>query len=120
MAPAGAGQAAAAHEVAPDATGGDDFASRVLDVVSGIPEGRVMSYGDVAAELGSRASRAVGQVMAYYGSEVAWWRVIRASGHPPTDHATQALEHYRSEGTPLLWSASGYRIDLRLARYSGD
>lgn len=103
-----------------DGAAGDDFASRVLDVVSSIPEGHVMSYGDIAAALGSRASRAVGKVMAHYGSEVAWWRVIRASGHPPGDHATQALEHYRAEGTPLLWSASGYRIDLRRARYNGD
>lgn len=76
-----------------------------------------MPYGEVAAALGSRASRAVGQVMAHYGSEVPWWRVIRASGHPPIDHSTEALQHYRAEGTPLKWSGDTYRVDLAAARY---
>jgi len=89
----------------------------VLELVESIPAGKVMAYGDVAAALGSRASRMVGQVMAYYGSEVAWWRVIRASGHPPVDHSTQALQHYRAEGTPLKWSGDVYRVDLAAARY---
>lgn len=95
----------------------DEFVERVLDLVASIPPGRVMPYGEVAAALGSRASRAVGQVMAYYGSEVPWWRVIRASGHPPLDHETEALEFYRAEGTPLIWGTGGYRVDLRLARH---
>jgi alkylated DNA nucleotide flippase Atl1 len=97
----------------------DDFVSRVLAVVAEIPSGRVMSYGDVAAALGSRAARAVGQTMAYYGSDVAWWRVVRASGHPPLNHETRALEFYRAESTPLRWSASGvYRVNLDAARWS--
>jgi alkylated DNA nucleotide flippase Atl1 len=95
-----------------------DFVSRVLAVVESIPPARVMSYGDVAASIGSRAARAVGQVMACYGSDVAWWRVIRASGHPPIGLEAEALEHYRVESTPLVRPASGaYRIDLRLARW---
>ena len=59
-----------------------EFAEAVLDVVAGIPEGLAMAYGDVAAAIGSRAPRAVGAVMAYYGGDVPWWRVVRASGHP--------------------------------------
>lgn len=99
-------------------TASDDFVGRVLELVETIPAGTVMSYGDVAAALGSRASRAVGQVMAYAGSEVPWWRVIRASGHPPQNHSQQALEHYREEGTPLRWARDGgYRVDLALARH---
>lgn len=96
----------------------DDFVSRVLDVVATIPSGRVMTYGDVAAAFGSRAARAVGQVMAYYGSEVAWWRVIRASGHAPMEHESEALEYYRAESTPLKWAATGtFRVDLAVARW---
>jgi alkylated DNA nucleotide flippase Atl1 len=94
-----------------------DFASDVLEVVASIPPGSVMTYGDVAAVLGSRASRLVGQVMAHYGSEVPWWRVVRASGHPAVDHSTRALEHYRAEGTPLRWSGDVYRVDLAVARH---
>ena len=96
----------------------DDFISRVLDVVESIPAGRVMAYGDVAAAIGSRAARAVGQVMAYYGADVPWWRVVRASGHPPIDHESRALEYYRAEGTPLRWSGDTYRVDLVAARHS--
>lgn len=97
---------------------GDDFVSRVLEVVRSIPDGKVMAYGDVAATIGSRAARAVGTVMAHYGDEMPWWRVVRASGHPPICHENQALEHYQAEGTPLLQAASGvYRVNLRLARW---
>jgi len=96
----------------------DDFASRVIAVVESIPPGQVMTYGSVAAALGSRASRAVGQVMAYAGADLPWWRVIRASGHAPRDHEQRALEQYRVEGTPLLWSRSGgFRVDLERASH---
>jgi alkylated DNA nucleotide flippase Atl1 len=95
----------------------EDFVSRVLSVVDAIPSGTVMTYGDVAATIGSRAARGVGQVMAYYGSDVPWWRVVRAGGHPPLNHSTEALKHYRAEGTPLNWSGNAYRIDLALARH---
>jgi len=100
----------------------EDFVGAVLDVVAAIPEGRAMSYGDVAAAIGSRAARGVGQVMAYYGGDVPWWRVVRASGHPAVDHEDRALQHYRAEGTPLLWSRdrSSYRVDLALARFDPE
>ena len=94
-----------------------EFVEQVLELVDSIPPGKVMPYGEVAAALGSRASRAVGQVMAHYGSDVPWWRVIRASGHPPLDHEQEALEYYRAEGTPLVWGTAGYRVDLRAARH---
>ena len=97
---------------------GADFISRVLDVVESIPPGRVMTYGDVAAALGSRAARAVGQVMSHYGSDVPWCRVVRSSGHPAIDHEARALEYFRAEGTPLKWSRDGvHRVDLAVARY---
>jgi alkylated DNA nucleotide flippase Atl1 len=95
----------------------DDFVGAVLELVESIPAGRVMAYGEIAAALGSRASRQVGQIMAHYGSDVPWWRVVRASGHPAVDHASRALEHYRAEGTPLRWSADVYRVDIAAARY---
>jgi alkylated DNA nucleotide flippase Atl1 len=94
-----------------------DFVSRVLEVVAAIPPGRVMTYGDVAAALGSRAARAVGSVMAHYGGEVPWWRVVRASGHPAINHEARALEYFTAEGTPLVHGPSGYRVTLGSARY---
>jgi alkylated DNA nucleotide flippase Atl1 len=77
-----------------------------------------MTYGDVAAAIGSRAARAVGRTMAHYGSDLPWWRVVRASGHPAVDHESEALGHFRAEGTPVTWSASGvFRVDLAAARW---
>ena len=93
------------------------FAESVLEIVGAIPSGQVMTYGDVAAQLGSRGARVVGHVMARYGSDVAWWRVVRADGLPPRDHEERALTHYWSEGTPLLDAGEAYRIDLERARH---
>ncbi|EAR24996.1 DNA-binding protein [marine actinobacterium PHSC20C1] len=96
----------------------DDFVSRVLAVVDAIPAGHVMTYGEVAATIGSRAARAVGTVMARYGSEVAWWRVVRSGGHPPIAHEERALIRYEAESTPLSWMPDGsYRVNYRLARH---
>ncbi|MCO5971963.1 MGMT family protein [Actinoallomurus soli] len=93
-----------------------EFAERVLDVVERIPPGRVMAYGDVAEFLGEGGPRQVGRVMALWGGGVPWWRVIRADGSPPQCHEQRAMRHYRAEGTPLR----GERVDMRLARWTGD
>jgi alkylated DNA nucleotide flippase Atl1 len=95
------------------------FVEAVLAVVDDIPSGCVATYGDVAAILGSRGARAVGQVMARYGSEVAWWRVVRAGGRPPAGHAEQARAHYEREGTPLRPAddEDGYRIVIAACRW---
>jgi len=108
----------------------DSFVEAVLEVVSDIPSGRVMTYGQIAAVLGSRGARVVGQVMARYGSDVPWWRVIRASGQPPVCHEGKALQHYLDEDTPLKCmsaerasredAVSSYRVDLAAARWSPE
>jgi len=107
-----------------------DFVERVLAIVRTIPPGRVMTYGDIAAMLadhddltgteGSYGARLVGQVMARFGADVAWWRVLRSTGHPPKFHETRALPHYREERTPLTGPEENYRVDLKLARYDPD
>ncbi|MCO6009486.1 MGMT family protein [Actinoallomurus purpureus] len=75
-----------------------------------------MAYGDIAEYLGEGGPRQVGRVMAQWGGGVPWWRVIRADGTPPPGHEQRALKHYRAEGTPLR----GDRVDMRLARWTGD
>lgn len=99
-----------------------DFAAFVHVVVGDIPAGRVMTYGDVAAELGSLGARAVGRILATSDGSGPWWRVISADGRPPAGHADAALEHYESEGTPLRWvgrrgEPDSYRVDLAAARH---
>lgn len=59
------------------------FKQTVLDIISSIPEGKVMSYGQVAAAAGSpRAARQVGGVLRGLSADspVPWWRVINNQG----------------------------------------
>ena len=94
-----------------------DFVDHVLEIVRSIPPGKVMTYGDVAAVLGSRGARAVGTVMARHGSSVPWWRVVRAGGLAPQGHEARARAHYLSEKTPLRGDAESYRIVMTTARH---
>ena len=58
------------------------FKERVEDVVSQIPRGRVMSYGEVAQRAGTpRAARAVGMIMSKNrNKKVPCHRVVRSDG----------------------------------------
>lgn len=98
-----------------------DFASSVLDVAEAIPQGRVLTYGDVAEYLGGGGPRQVGRVMALWGGAVPWWRVVRADGRLLAGHEREALYHYRAEKTPLCAGRDGAsaRIDLAAARWAG-
>jgi O-6-methylguanine DNA methyltransferase len=91
------------------------FARRVLDAVDQIPRGKVMSYGDVAEFLGSGGARAVGTVMARYGAEVPWHRVLRSDGTCATHKADHQLALLRRERVPIR----GSRVDMDRARWDG-
>lgn len=92
-----------------------DLADAVLEVVDGIPAGKVLTYGDIGKIVGA-GPRQVGAVMSEYGALVTWWRVLRADGRPPQGHEDEALAHYREEGTPLKGTFLD-RVDLRRARF---
>lgn len=57
------------------------FRDNVIAVVQAIPEGRVATYGQVAALAGSpRAARIVGGILRHAADEVPWHRVVNAQG----------------------------------------
>jgi methylated-DNA-protein-cysteine methyltransferase related protein len=59
------------------------FRQKVIEIVSHIPAGRVMSYGQVALYIGApRAARQVGWTLRHIGPEIVipWWRVINKEG----------------------------------------
>jgi alkylated DNA nucleotide flippase Atl1 len=107
-----------------------EFIDQVMAMVRAIPPGHVMTYGDIATLLTARAEfagvtaaygpRMVGHVMSRFGESLPWWRVIRATGHPPRFHQAQALPSYRAEKTPLIGPEENYRIDLQRARFLPD
>ncbi|WOH17409.1 MGMT family protein [Paenarthrobacter sp. GOM3] len=103
-----------------------EYVTAVLAVVDLVPSGSAVSYGDVAELLGAGGPRQVGSVMSHYGSPVAWWRVLRASGEAPAGHEADALRHYLAESTPLhgayqafmLTGEGRWRVDLAAARWA--
>ena len=94
-----------------------EFAERVLALVDRVPRGSVVTYGDVARMVGTRSPRSVGQVLARWGAEVSWWRVVRADGTPPPEHSAEAMPQLVRERVPLL--AGGTAVDLAQARWKG-
>ncbi|NYE95021.1 alkylated DNA nucleotide flippase Atl1 [Psychromicrobium silvestre] len=98
-----------------------DYIDAVRDLVTLIPPGRVLAYGDVAELLGLGGPRQVGSVMSHHGDNLPWWRVLRASGQPPEGHDERALAEYRKEQTPLRGKTSGqdasWKVDMRRARW---
>ena len=94
------------------------FKTRVNLVVSQIPEGRVMTYGQIAAECGNpRAARIVGGLAHFGDITLPWHRVVNksgglASGYPGGKNGhKQALlqegvevdDDYRIKIDELLW-----------------
>lgn len=82
------------------------FRKRVEQVVSLIPVGRVMTYGQIAALCGSpRAARIVGGIAHYGNPNLPWHRVVNrhgglASGYPGGKQS-QAKE-LRREGLRIV------------------
>lgn len=62
----------------------ETFYERVYAFVAGVPAGKVVTYGQVAVELGApAASRAVGYALHHLSGleqDIPWWRVVNASG----------------------------------------
>lgn len=76
-----------------------------------------MSYGAVAACLGTRGARPVGAVLARWGHEVPWHRVVQANG-TPHGRGDEALSRLAGENVPL--SADGRRVRMERAAWAPD
>jgi len=57
------------------------FKDNVIAFICDIPEGKVATYGQIAALAGSpRAARQVGYILHDFGKDIPWQRVINAQG----------------------------------------
>jgi alkylated DNA nucleotide flippase Atl1 len=74
-----------------------------------------MSYSDVAEYISAGSGRAVGTVMATYGGEVPWHRVVRADGSCAPGVRGRQVALLRADGVPM----NGYRVDMTQARWDG-
>ncbi len=81
------------------------FRERVFAVVTKIPEGRTLTYAQVAAAAGSpRAYRAVGNILhTNYDPAIPCHRVVRADGTPGGYNrgAAPKLRRLRREGASI-------------------
>ncbi len=93
----------------------NNFRYRVEAVVSQIPEGRVMTYGQIAAICGNaRAARIVGGIAHFGDPGLPWQRVVNAkgglaSGYPGGRKAH--ADHLFAEGVVI--NADQYVEDLQ-------
>ena len=87
------------------------FYDRVYEFVSRVPPGRVVTYGQVALELGApAAARAVGYALHNLSGtniDVPWWRVVNAGGGISLGSRGLAADIQRER-----LEAEGVRFDL--------
>ncbi|MFB1295161.1 MGMT family protein [Mycobacterium sp. pW049] len=86
----------------------------VRALVRAIPSGRVSTYGDIADAAGLPSPRIVAWIMRTDSSDLAWHRVIRASGRPAPHLETRQLERLRAEGV----LADDGRVSLKQYRHT--
>ncbi|HKS92022.1 MAG TPA: methylated-DNA--[protein]-cysteine S-methyltransferase [Tepidiformaceae bacterium] len=99
----------------------ETFYERVYAFVGQVPSGSVVTYGQVALELGApAAARAVGYALYFMPkpSDIPWWRVINAHGAISYKGRGSSADQQREllEGEGLRFDANG-RVDLKSVRW---
>ena len=97
-----------------------DFVAKVIRLVSRIPSGHVMTYGQIASIISTpRAARVVGFVLRHLpqGSKVPWQRVINAKGMISIEnisvHKSEQARRLQEEGIEVKFKDGNYWVDLR-------
>lgn len=89
------------------------FKEAVLEIVAQIPEGRVMTYGDIAGLAGHPyAARQVGGVAHFGPSDLPWHRVVNRFGDCASGY------YGGKEGHKQVLEAEGFRVkDYRIVDF---
>ena len=92
----------------------DSFKNRVYELVSLIPEGRVMTYGDIAALAGQPfAARQVGGLAHFGPTDLPWHRVVNRFGDCASGY------YGGKEGHRAVLEAEGVMIeDYRIKNFT--
>lgn len=79
-----------------------EFEAAVLDTIGMLEPGEIVTYGEVAAEVGKPgAARAVGSTLRRHGSSVPWWRVVAANGRLVPGGEHRQTKKLRAEGVEV-------------------
>lgn len=91
------------------------FKQRVETLVAQIPEGRVMTYGQLAAMVGNaRAARIVGGIAHFGDPDLPWQRVVNKKGGLAAGYPGGRLGHkavLEAEGVEVLGEDDNYHVD---------
>lgn len=89
-----------------------ELRDKILEVVTSLPPGEVVTYGEVATEAGRPgAARAVGKVMAEGNPGVPWWRVVNSVGRLVPGHEVEQRRRLTAEGVEV--TERGVRMGRR-------
>jgi methylated-DNA-protein-cysteine methyltransferase-like protein len=92
------------------------FFQKVYELVRQVPQGRVVTYGQIAAALGNpRRARMVGWAMRACPEDVPWHRVVNAKGALSTRSPSGTFNPQRAflEDEGVHFDSNG-QIDLRI------
>jgi methylated-DNA-protein-cysteine methyltransferase-like protein len=96
------------------------FTQQVVKIIKEIPEGYVMTYGQIAAEAGSpRGARQVVRILHSLGEkyDLPWHRVVNAQGEIALmDEESRYMQRHYLENEGVVFDRNG-RIDLERSRY---
>jgi len=85
------------------------FEERVREALAALRPGDVVTYGEIAEEVGHPgAARAVGNVMAN-SDGLPWWRVVTSTGRLVPGHEEVQARRLRDEGVEVR----GKRVVVR-------
>ena len=89
----------------------NEFTAKAISLIQGIPEGKVMTYGQIAALAGNpKAARQVVRILHAMSDKhhLPWYRVVNAKGELPLGDDGQAL-YLQIDGVDV---SDGHRVDL--------
>ena len=90
------------------------FRESVYSIVASIPEGRVMTYGDIAAFAGHpNAARQVGSLAHFGPTELPWHRVVNRLGECASGYYGGKEGHRKA-----LESEGVYVVDYRISDFT--
>lgn len=100
----------------------NEFSERVYELVSKIPIGRVMTYGQIAAICGAAwAAWEVGQIAHTGPSDLPWQRVVNKSGGLARGWPNGGIEvHRQLLEEESVFVSNDYKVDVSSLLWSPD
>ncbi|QHE54312.1 MGMT family protein [Pontibacillus sp. HMF3514] len=99
------------------------FTESVINIIRDIPEGKVMSYGQIAKHAGSpRGARQVVRILHTMSSKyrLPWHRVVNAKGEIAIKDEEGSFEQKQRLEDEEVVFVSEYKVDMRESRYEPE